>query len=135
MAFLVISLCVWDDVLDAEFPPDDPEADSKLEIVGQYRNESVLYITSRLREYDVRKDRSLAPNEGCKIFADYVLDLIRAGEGQVQKEIFREDLQLFIDSSDPEQQQRYTGRLPGLEEFWKVRDGSGAAYANCALHQ
>lgn len=134
MAFVTAALMLWDDVLDQEFPPDHPKLQEKLAEIDEFRQVSISYVKDAFcPRGSQRLDQP--PNDGCAAFREAVPALVEAGETQCQRESFVEGLRKFLSSSDDEQKQRASGKLPGIEEYWRFRHDTGAGDIFCSMHQ
>lgn len=134
MAFVVAALILWDDVLDQEFPPEHPNLEEKLAEIDEFRRASISYVE---HSFFPQSSQGLGnpPNDGCAVFREAFPSLLEAGETQLQRECFVEDMRKFLGSSDDEQKQRASGKLPIIEEFWRYRNDTGASDVFCSMHQ
>lgn len=134
MAFVTAALMLWDDVLDQEFPPAHPELKAKLAGIDEFRQVSIAYVKD---SFFARPSQGLdhPPNDGCAAFREAVPALLEAGETQCQKESFVEAIRKFLSSSDDEQKQRASGKLPGINEYWRFRHDTGAGDVFSSMHQ
>jgi hypothetical protein len=134
MAFVGAAMILWDDVLDQEFPPEHPNLETKLAEIDKFRQISISYVED---SFFPRASQELGspPNDGCAVFREAVPSLLEAGETQFQRECFVEEMRKFLGSSDDEQKQRASGKLPSIEEFWRYRHDTEATGVFCSMHQ
>lgn len=134
MAFVTAALMLWDDVLDQEFPPEHPDLEGKIAEVDEFRQVSISYVRDSFFSRPSQKLEQ-PPNDGCAVFREAVTALLEAAETQFKRECFVEAIRKFLSSSDNQQKQRASGKLPGIEEYWKFRHDTGAGDVFCSMHQ
>ncbi|KAI1340352.1 terpenoid synthase [Xylariaceae sp. FL0016] len=138
IALLSITAFVFDDTIDKEIDPSNPDYASDFEAATSLRNHciaSVRYHLGLHDEYNGRQDETpLCPQE-FSCFPSLASAVLHAPLGQIDVARLALDFEDFIESNAAEQQYRLSGTIPTVREYWRYRHGVGAVFMYCTFHQ
>lgn len=123
---------LFDDTIDAEIVPGETSIASNLDMATQFRTTALDFIKYELGLVVDGETAPAVPDMTCELFQE-VSPFFRERMSQTQVQDFWHGLQVFIESNAPEQEQRLSGKVPTVKEFYTWRMGTTAIDSMCAL--
>jgi hypothetical protein len=127
-----IFLFFWDDNMDREEGSSDRELTYDINLGTQYRSEAKAYVNWHLGfeakgcpEPDYR-------NPQLEMFGMAAKILRRMADKDTLRR-FRDEVFLYVDSCQREQEDRLSGKFPSAQSYWETRLGTSSVYTFCAF--
>jgi hypothetical protein len=127
-----IFLFFWDDNIDRGDSSYELELANSIELGNRYRAEAKAYVDYHLGFAPKGSQEPVYHNPQLEMFARCA-EMLRRGADQDTIRRFRDEVLFYIDCCQQEQEDRLTGRMPNVEEYWKIRLGASSVFTYCAI--
>ncbi|KAK7216923.1 hypothetical protein V2G26_004926 [Clonostachys chloroleuca] len=127
-----IFLFFWDDNIDREEGSCDRDLSYDITLGTQYRSEAKAYANWHLGFEAKGCPEPQYQNPQLEMFG-MAAKIFRRLADQDTLRRFRDEVFLYIDSCQREQEDRLSGKFPSAESYWETRLGTSSVYTFCAF--